>query len=104
MWRNILYLAYSTFYIIIIFIALYEFAFVPHNFMYQTEGTVLIAYSYCNIYVYVLQYMYYTPKKDLDEAIERQIRDNDAESNTIMSDINPLDLTSQNNVLKEKEP
>lgn len=65
MWRNILYLSYSTFYIIIIFVALFEFAFVPKNFTYQSEGLVLVAYSYCNLYVYVLQYMYYTPRKDL---------------------------------------
>lgn len=48
--------------------------------------------------------MYYTPKSALVEANQRQMRLNDSDGNTIVSDLNPLDLTSSNQQnLREKD-
>ena len=72
MWRNVLFLTYSLFYIIIIFVTLFSLALVPHNYLHESEGLVFISYSFCNFYVYVLQYMYYTREADLLEALQRK--------------------------------
>ena len=72
MWRNILFLSYSFFYIIIIFVAMFSLSLVPHNYLYGSEGLIFVSYSYCNLYVYVLQYMYYTREEDLVEALQRE--------------------------------
>lgn len=86
MWRSTLFLAYSAFYIMIIFIILYTLPLAPHNYISRTEGLILVSYSYCNIYVYVLQYMYYTPRSSLNEAIARKNNAHEIQdSNTIVS-------------------
>lgn len=71
MWRNTLFLSYSFFYIIIIFVTMFSLSLVPHNYLTGSEGLVFISYSYCNLYIFVLQYMYYTREDDLIEAMKR---------------------------------
>jgi hypothetical protein len=61
LWRSWIFVVYSLFFVIITMLCIISYAFWP--FVYPSH--LLLGYVYVNIYMYVLQYLYYVPEEAL---------------------------------------
>ena len=98
LWRSMIFLVFSSVFIIALFIIIASNAFVP---FYYSGSAIFVVYAFINVYVYYIQYMFTITKSEAAKMEEIERNGGVEEHHDVLS-VGTMDLVDVNLDYEEK--